>query len=140
MRSKRNFFLLIAIIALAGVNLFFSAKDARADEYGLEETVQGTVLPSLSISKGNPETLAELIVQRALFFVGTVFFLLILYAGVSWMIAMGSTEKVNRAKMILETAIIGLLIVTVSYAISNYIFNKFTGAQQETTETTPINE
>lgn len=145
MRLKRKIFLLAVVTVLLSAGLFFSAKVNAAnttnpyddkDKYGLQQTARGTDLPALSISKGTPETLAELIVKRVLFFVGTIFFLLILYAGIMWMTAAGSTEKVTTAKQILETAIIGLVIVTASYAIANYVFERFTGVQQEETSAT----
>lgn len=129
MRSARKIFLLTVIMAAVGVGFLLSVNITRAaDNYGFEQTAQGTDLKALSLSKGTPQSLAEMIVQRILFFVGTIFFLLILYAGLSWMIAGGSTEKINKAKEILETAVIGLLIITASYAISTYVFSKFTGA------------
>ncbi|PIT88630.1 MAG: hypothetical protein COU29_02550 [Candidatus Magasanikbacteria bacterium CG10_big_fil_rev_8_21_14_0_10_36_32] len=134
MSLNRKIFLFIIVTAIS-VGFLLNVRMVRgADDYGFEQTAQGTDLPALSISKGTPESLAEIIVKRVLFFVGTIFFLLILYAGISWMTAAGSTEKVNTAKTILETAIIGLLVITASYAISNYIFEKFTGVNKTSTD------
>lgn len=133
MRLNRKIFLLIITAAL-GVGFLLNAGMASAvekDAYGLEKTAGGTDLPALSISKGTPQSLAETIVKRVLFFVGTIFFLLVLYAGISWMTAGGSTEKVNTAKTILETAIIGLIVIIASYAISTYVFQRFTGGETE---------
>jgi hypothetical protein len=71
-----------------------------------------------------------------LMFVGTIFFLLVLYAGLTWMTAGGGSEKVMKAKTMLETAVIGLLIVAASYAISTYVFERLTAVPEETATTT----
>jgi len=130
MRLNGKIFLLI-IVAAIGAGFLLSTKTVSAadkkQDYGFETTAIGTDLPALSISGGTPQTLAEKVVKTILFFVGTIFFLLVLYAGISWMTAGGSTEKVNTAKTILGTAIIGLIVITASYAISTYVFSKFTG-------------
>jgi len=102
----------------------FAQDEVTRDRYGLQETANKTVLSSMPISKGAPEDLVAQIVNNVLLFVGTIFFLIILYAGISWMTARGQAEKVNKAKGILETAIIGLIIVAASYAISTFIFSR----------------
>ncbi len=98
-----------------------------ADKYGLEDTAKKTKLVGMTISKSSPEALAAQIVVIGLGFIGTIFFILILYGGITWMTAMGSNEKVTQAKNILQTAFIGLVIVVASYAISTFIFSRLAG-------------
>ena len=105
-----------------------------ADKYGLDKTADKTKLKTLGISNQTPETLASTIVNTVLMFVGTIFFLLVLYAGITWMTARGSSEKVNEAKVMLETAVVGLIIVAASYAISTYVFERL-ATPPETPET-----
>lgn len=122
-RSKKffvGFFLSVSFLFLLTVPCI------GADKYGFEKTAGGTKLISMSLSSSSPESLARDIVQKALFFVGTIFFLLILYAGFIWMTARGQSQRVDTAKQILETAIIGLVIVSASYAISTFVFNRLT--------------
>jgi hypothetical protein len=103
-----------------------------ADNYGLEKAYTGSKLANVGISNTSPESLAATVVTLVLGFVGTIFFLLVLYGGITWMTAMGSQEKVTKAKTILEMAIIGLVIVAASYAISTFIFTKLTAAPATT--------
>lgn len=49
---------------------------------------------------------------------GLVFLFLTLYAGWLWMTAQGDSKKVTKAKDILSQAVIGLIIVVLSYGIS----------------------
>ena len=90
--------------------------------YGLEETAKQAGLTSLGISSKDPIMIASDIISAALSFLGIVFFLLIFYAGIRWMTAMGDSGKVDKAKEMLEGAGIGLLIVIASYALARFIF------------------
>ena len=53
---------------------------------------------------------------------GTAFLLLTIYAGFLWMTAAGNEEKITKAKGIIRTSVIGLLIVVLSYAITKFVF------------------
>lgn len=124
---RKTFFCLLVAAAV----LIWPAAVLAQEEpqyYGLTETKNKTRFSQLGISATDPEGLAEQIVQTALLFVGTIFFALMLYAGITWMIAKGETEKVSQAKKILETAIIGLLVTSASYAAATFIFEKLTTA------------
>jgi hypothetical protein len=54
-------------------------------------------------------------------FTGTIFFILVVYAGLMWMTAVGNEENIKKAQSILKTAIIGLIIVLSAYAITKFI-------------------
>lgn len=61
------------------------------------------------------------IIGTALSFVGVLFFILIVYAGVMWMTARGNEQDVTKAKELMQSAIIGLIIVLSAYAITTFI-------------------
>ena len=63
------------------------------------------------------------IIQVALSFLGVIFLILVIYGGFLWMTASGNEEQVGKAKKILKSAIIGLVIVIMSYAISWFVTN-----------------
>ncbi len=54
-------------------------------------------------------------------FTGTVFFILVVWSGLTWMTAAGNEESIKKAQSILKTAIIGLIIVLSAYAITRFI-------------------
>lgn len=69
----------------------------------------------------NEYTLAETvgrIIKILLSFVGTIFFALTVYAGFLWMTAQGNEDKVAKAKDIIKTAVIGMIIVVAAYSIT----------------------
>lgn len=61
------------------------------------------------------------IVGLALSFVGVIFLILMIYAGVMWMTAQGNDQQVSKAKNLLINATIGLVIVFAAYAITSFI-------------------
>lgn len=64
------------------------------------------------------------VITLVLSLLGVVFFLLIFYGGILWMTAAGDGAKVTKAKGIFETAIVGLIIVLMAYAISVFVISK----------------
>ncbi|OGY41455.1 MAG: hypothetical protein A2Y82_00900 [Candidatus Buchananbacteria bacterium RBG_13_36_9] len=64
------------------------------------------------------------LIIKALFgFLGVLFFALIVYGGFMYMTSMGKDEQIKKAKNIIITAVIGLAIILLSYAIATYIMN-----------------
>ncbi len=68
------------------------------------------------------------IIGSILSFLGVIFLVLIIYGGYMYMTAMGSEEKVSRAKKIIVDASIGLVIILSSYAISYTVIEALTKA------------
>jgi hypothetical protein len=64
------------------------------------------------------------IINIALSFIGVVMLCYFLYAGFLYLTSAGSKDKVESAKKIMMSTIIGLLIVVASYAISNFVLQQ----------------
>ena len=73
-------------------------------------------------TSGNLGDLAALIINALLGLLGLLFFLLIIYGGYLYMTSAGKDEQIKRAKSLITAAVIGLLIVLVSYALTIFIF------------------
>ena len=67
------------------------------------------------------QTKAGQIVGLALSFVGVIFLILMIYAGILWMTAQGNDQQVVKAKSMLINSTIGLIIVFSAYAITVFI-------------------
>lgn len=52
---------------------------------------------------------------------GVLFTILIVYAGYLWMTARGNEENVTKAKGIISTSIIGLIILLMAYSITSFV-------------------
>lgn len=64
------------------------------------------------------------IIKVVLTLVGTIFFVLTVYAGILWMTAGGNEENVTKATGIMKMAVIGLIIVLASYSLTYFVTNK----------------
>ena len=74
------------------------------------------------------------VVGSVLAFLGIIFFILMIYGGFLWMFARGNEQDVAKAKDLIQSAIIGLIIVLAAYAITAYVGGELTGVNM--TETT----
>jgi len=116
-------------------------KAAGDGTYGLKTAATQSGLSSNQISSSAtggsiPKVLGNLI-SIVLAFVGVYFFILILYAGFTWMTASGSQEKVASAKARITSAAIGLAIVLSAYTITNFVFTTFVQESGVKCATTP---
>ena len=73
-------------------------------------------------SNSTLEGLTQTVISVALSILGIVFLGFALYAGMRWMTAQGNEENVTRAKDTLQAAIIGMIVVSLSYAITVLVF------------------
>lgn len=100
----------------------FSLAASGNDDYGASEVAGG--LASNKISGMTVTSLIGQVINIALSGIGIIFFVLILYAGFLWMTAAGNNDQVTKAKNIIEAAVVGLVLISAAYAISNAIFSK----------------
>jgi hypothetical protein len=89
-------------LSIVGFNAQYQAKEANTD---------------IAVYVGN-------IVQYILGFLGVIFLVLLIYSGFLWMTARGESEAVSTSKDILTNAIIGLMIVLMSYVVTSYVVSK----------------
>lgn len=132
----KKIFLSLAVAIVLVIPAFVLA--TGSDPYGVGGAAQGTTLIGGNTTVNASQTLPVLvgrIVAIALSFVGIIFFVLVLFAGLRWMTAFGNGEKVDQAKSIMEHAAIGLIIVLAAYAIATFVFNRLASIGGSQTET-----
>lgn len=112
-------FLIVAQIGLAAIE----------DTTGLNTTASGGYKVSKEQLAANSDlpTIIGRIIGTGLAFLGVVFFVLILYAGLGWILSMGKEEKIKEAKDMIVAAILGLIVVLGAYAITKLIPMIFQG-------------
>lgn len=114
------FFVFLSPAAITNVE---AQEDESKEGYGLgttKEEVDG-------LKEGEPRTIVGDIVGIILSFVGVIFFILIIYGGLLWMTARGNEQQIEKAKNLMGSAIIGLIIVLAAYAITAFIGSTLTG-------------
>ncbi len=117
-------FTMIVLVLSCGAVYF-----AQADSYGIADTIKatGNSLPTKIGGAGTVPEFIGVIIRVILSSLAVVFFLIIFYAGILWMTARGSAPAIEKAKGMMEAAVIGLVIVMGSYAISRFIFQNLAG-------------
>lgn len=69
------------------------------------------------------------IIYAALSLTGVIFVILVIYGGFIWMQARGNQEDVAKAKKIIESAIIGIVLIGLAFAITSFVISRITEAQ-----------
>ena len=69
-----------------------------------------------------------LLISVLLGVLGIIFLVLVIWAGLLWMTAAGETKQTQKAKDILVTSVIGLVILLSAYAISTFVIDNVTNA------------
>ncbi len=119
--KKLHFSFLLTLIFIS-LTFYFIAADIQAqisiDNTGLDTTAKEG---GLDTNQKSLPTLIGKVIGAGLSFIGILFFILMIYAGFTWMIARGNEQEVTKAKEMLNAAIIGLIIVISAYAITKYI-------------------
>jgi sterol desaturase/sphingolipid hydroxylase (fatty acid hydroxylase superfamily) len=76
----------------------------------------------------NKNTNLELMIGRGILMIltllGTIFLILIIYAGFNFLTAGGNETKVGKATSIIKNSVIGLLIVVSAYTLSYYLISR----------------
>jgi hypothetical protein len=88
--------------------------NAKLGETGLENSLGGT--PELPQLVGN-------LITAILALLGVIFVAFIIYAGFKWMTSNGDSAKVDKAKAMIVQSTIGLIIMLISYGITEFIIN-----------------
>ena len=76
----------------------------------------------------DPIVLIIRIIRIALTFVGVGLTGLLVYAGFLWMTAAGNDDQIGTAKSTMKNAVIGLLIIMMSWTLATFIINRIRAA------------
>jgi hypothetical protein len=89
---------------------------------GLDQSVEDTGIQksdgglSMSVFVGQ-------LIKAVLGLLGVIFIILIIYAGFLWMTSQGESDKIKKAKQILTSSIIGIIIILSAYIITDFIIS-----------------
>lgn len=68
------------------------------------------------------------IINGILSIIGIVMLILFIYGGWTWMTAGGNEEKVRQATKILVSAVVGFILIFLSFALTNFFINAYNKA------------
>lgn len=113
------------------------AQGTSADKtggFGLNATVGAITTEKGSVydTTVTPEAIIGRIIKYILGFTGVAFFILMIYAGISWMTASGDQKKVTDARNTIIAAVIGVVIIAAAYALTSFVLNAVSGEKPAT--------
>jgi len=79
-------------------------------------------IPALPVN--DPRKIASNIIQIFLGFLGIIAVSIILIGGFQWMTALGDEEKVKKARSLIASGVVGLVIIIASYAIATFVIDQ----------------
>ena len=116
---------LACIVALSGI--FLAYRFAVAQDLGLSATAGAAGLTRGAGALTLPQIVGN-VIGTALSLIGVIFFALTIYGGFQWMTARGNEETTKKALHTITAAIIGIIIVLASYAITSFVFRSVEGS------------
>ena len=115
------------LIVLASGVFAFSAAPAMAQVNpitGMQQSAQGT---GLDRSANLPEFIGD-VIKGILGIIGVLFLILLIYAGILWLIARGDDAKIKKAREIIIASLTGFIIVMISYGLTSFVISLFKAA------------
>jgi len=85
-----------------------------------------TVTGRSGVGETDVATFVGGIINGVLGIIGLMFFILMFYGGFLWLTSRGEEDKVKKSQNIILAAIIGLIIIVGSYAITNFVTSRLT--------------
>ncbi|MBP8689135.1 Ig-like domain-containing protein, partial [Patescibacteria group bacterium] len=129
-RLKEKKYLIVLVFFLF-LFFSFSIKFVFAADGQIQDTFGRQMLEAARINAGlstkSIYAIIGSIIKVILSLFGIFATCIVVYAGVLWMTSKGEPEKINKAKEMMKNALIGMLIVVSSYAITSFLVGKLTG-------------
>jgi len=121
MRTK----LIKAILPLLIITFCFGMALPAFAQSDIQNQLQGVGngLEEYASTQPLPETIGQ-IIKILLGFLGIVLLLVIIYGGWLWMTAGGDEDQVKKAKSWIVNGIIGLVIILLAYAITDFVIGQ----------------
>ena len=123
--SKKIIFSVLFSFLFSMATVFTLSQPTLAQEdtsYGLNKTAQEvSAFKNQKVSDNFIQTKAGQVIGVLLSFVGVLFLILMIYAGLMWMTAQGNSQQVDKAKDLLINSVVGIIIVFSAYAITAFM-------------------
>lgn len=122
-KAKQKTLVVLFFLAVTGFAFFYPA---TLGAKGVDDVQGGitTIAGAVGLAVGgtqSPITIIGGVVKALLGFLGVVFLLLVIYAGLKWMLSMGEAKKVESARKIIVHASVGIAVIVLSYAIVSFV-------------------
>jgi hypothetical protein len=114
-----TFFISLSLMITTSTAVLAQAAEPEEGEAGQTAAFVG----ESGIAQVEIGTIVATVIKVILSLLALIFVSLMLYAGYLWMTAQGDSGQVDKARGIIMTAAIGLLIVVAAYSITSFVFS-----------------
>ena len=128
---KKLFFVMAVVLAVA-MPSFVMAKTAVEQATGLLQKSAGVTESTVA----GPGAIVGTLINSAVGLLGVVSIVLLVYGGGMWLTAAGSPDKVGKAKKVIISTVIGIIIVGLAYAITTFVLSQLVGEPGVSDKTT----
>ena len=112
-------FILAAFMALSV--LFIPLNGALATSSGYKACDKMIQKSSLCSNGGDMKNIVSNVLRTLFFILGVLAVIMIIYAGIQYVISAGDSGKVTKAKNTIIYSVVGLVVAIMAYAIVGYI-------------------
>lgn len=130
--KKINIFILIILIGTVVFGFVVIAKGASFGQSYETMSKFATGLNFLSFDDSS-----STVIKNIMYLVNTLFFIFMIYAGITWFTSSGNEEKIERAKKTIIWCVVGMAVTFSSYIITDFILKRVPGSEQTPTATCP---
>jgi len=128
---------------ILGLLLFLPlfATMAVSPVYGQARDLKADVTGQLSAGGGDqgagfgtpvdPRVIIAKTIQIILSLLGTIFVVLIVYGGFQYFTARGDDDKAKKAMHLMQGAVVGFIIILISYSITTFVLTKILAAVEQ---------
>ena len=120
MKYKKIIFAMLLLMVVAGAVPQVAGANLKAD---ILRNMGGVHANSGLPSEDSPAAVVAIVIQGLLGIVAVIFFVLVIIAGIKWMMAGGNEETVTKSKQTILNGSLGLIVIIFSYAITSIVFN-----------------
>lgn len=108
-----SIFIFSFLFISALVPVFFASADP---DFG-----EGIIQDNIGLSDKSPIEIAAKLINNILIILSILAVALVIFAGFKWMTAAGNDEEITKAKKLLSSGVIGLIIILSAWGISLFI-------------------
>lgn len=126
--TKKTIKKLFAGAMVAGIMALFVLPLAVNNASATSTDIWGELQENMT-AEGNDASLADIIsgiISVIMGVLGVIVVLIILWGGFIWMTAGGEPDKVDKAKKMIYSGIIGLIVILAAYAIASFVMSSLT--------------
>lgn len=105
------------------ISIFLFAKKLSAFE-GAEFDPGGNIAKATKLPTKSPINITINTIKWALGLLGLVAVIFVIYGGFTWMTAAGNEERLKKAKEIIKAAVIGLVVILISWSLVTFVFER----------------